>query len=349
MLITNAAKRPAPKPDWFQALSKYKQSNLRRAIWQLVNTFIPYLILWGLMAVLTLQGYTYWLILALAVPAGGLLVRIFIFFHDCCHGSFFASRQANRILGYITGILIFTPYDQWQRSHAEHHATAGNLDRRGKGDVWTMTVEEYLAAPRLKRLAYRLFRNPWVMFGLGPAFMFLIAQRFANPRARKRDRYSVVFTNLALLALIGVMSLTIGWQTYLLVQLPITIIAATMGVWLFYVQHQFEGVYWARHQDWDPIQAAIAGSSYYHLPRVLQWFSGSIGLHHIHHLRQDIPNYNLQPCYDDIPAVQTVKPLTLRSSLKCLQLNLWDETQQKLVSFGSLKMRSQQIQLSPGA
>jgi omega-6 fatty acid desaturase (delta-12 desaturase) len=331
-----AVKAKPAKPAWYQAVSKYSQPNLRKAIWQLVNTFVPYLALWVLMVRTVQLGYSYWLTLALATVAAGLLVRIFIFFHDCCHGSFFASRRANTILGYVTGILTFTPYEDWRRAHAGHHATAGDLDRRGVGDVWTLTVEEYLAAPRLKQIAYRFFRNPLVMFGLGPAFVFFLAQRFSHQGARKRERYSVIFTNLAILAIIGLTSLTIGFRAYALVQLPVMIIAGAIGVWLFYVQHQFEGVHWARHEVWDPIRAALEGSSYYKLPRLLQWFTGNIGLHHIHHVRPRIPNYSLQQCYDEVPAFQAVEPLTILSSLKSLRMNLWDEKQHKLVSFRSL-------------
>ena len=330
------------KPNWYQTLSKYGQSNLQKAIWQLLNTLIPYFALWVLMVHTVHQRYSYWITLALVVVAAALLVRIFIFFHDCCHGSFFASRRANRILGYISGILTFTPYEDWRRSHAGHHATAGDLDRRGVGDIWTLTVKEYLAAPRPKRLAYQLFRNPVVMFGLGPAVVFLIAQRFSHKGARKRERYSVIFTNLAILAIIGMAGLTIGLRAYLLIQLPIMLIAGAIGVWLFYVQHQFEGVYWARHEAWDPMRAALEGSSYYRLPEVLQWFTGNIGLHHIHHLRPRIPNYNLQQCYNDVPAMQAVEPLTIRRSIKSLWMNLWDEEQQKLASFRSLKAHPQQ-------
>ena len=221
-----------------------------------------------------------------------------------------------------------------------HHATVGDLDRRGTGDVYVMTVDEYLAAPKLKRIAYRLFRNPLVMFGLGPASVFLIAHRFSHKGARKRHRFSVYFTNLAIAAIIGVASLTIGFRTYLLVQLPIILIAAAVGVWLFYVQHQFEGVYWARHESWDPMRAALEGASYYKLPKVLQWFTGNIGLHHIHHVRPRIPNYNLQRCYDEVAAMQAVEPLTIRKSLRSLQLHLWDESNQKLVGFRSLRART---------
>jgi omega-6 fatty acid desaturase (delta-12 desaturase) len=341
---SGAAKAQVPEADWHRALSKYEQPNLRKAVWQLLDTAVPYLTLWVLMVLTVQQGYPYWIVLALAVVAAGLLVRIFIFFHDCCHGSFFASRRANRILGYASGILTLTPYEDWQRAHAGHHATSGDLDRRGTGDVWTLTVREYLAAPTLKRLAYRLVRNRFVMFGLVPACLSLILQRFPHRRAGKRERYSVIFTDLAILAVIGVASVTIGARTYLMIQVPIMLIAGTIGVWLFYVQHQYEGVYWARHQDWHPMRAALEGSSYYKLPKMLQWVTGNIGLHHIHHVRPRIPNYNLQQCYDEMPVLQDVEPLTIRRSLKSLSMNLWDEEEHTLVGFRSLKTHPAQRQ-----
>lgn len=332
----HSASQQKTKPDWYQEIAKYGRPDPRKAIWQLINTFIPYLVLWILMVYLVKQGYSYWITLALSIPAAALLVRIFIFFHDCCHGSFFASHRANTILGYISGILTFTPFDEWRSSHATHHVTAGDLDRRGTGDVWTMTVAEYLAAPRLKRLEYRIYRNPLVMFGLGPVFIFLILNRFSHKGARKHERRSVILTNIAILAIIILASLTIGLREYLMIQLPIILIAGVFGIWLFYVQHQFESVYWARHDVWDQMRAALEGSSYYKLPGVLQWFAGNIGLHHIHHIRPSIPNYNLQQCYDEISALQAVKPLTIHSSLKSLWMNLWDEEQQKMLSFRSL-------------
>lgn len=345
MLVdSDDAQTQGSRPNWFQATSKYGQPSFRKAIWQLLDTFVPYLALWILMVFMVQRGYSYWILLALIITASALLVRIFIFFHDCCHNSFFASQRANRILGYFSGILIFTPYDDWRRSHGRHHATVQDLDRRGVGDIWTLTAEEYLAAPKLKRFAYRLYRNPFVLFGLSPSTHFLILQRFPKKGAGKRERYSVVFTDLAILAIIGVSSLTIGWGTYFFIQLPIMAIAGTIGVWLFYVQHQFEGVYWARHESWDPMRAALEGSSYYKLPKVLQWFTGNIGLHHIHHVRPRIPNYHLQQCYEDIPTLQAVEPLTMRRSLKSLRLNLWDEAGQKLVSFRSMKTHPQQSQ-----
>jgi omega-6 fatty acid desaturase (delta-12 desaturase) len=333
---SNPVKPQATRPAWHQAINRYAQPDQRKAIWQLVNTFVPYLGLWVLMVYTVKTGVSYWITLGLAVVAAALMVRIFIFFHDCCHGSFFASPRANTVLGYISGIITFTPYHSWRRSHALHHATAGNLDRRGVGDVWTMTVEEYRAAPRKTQIAYRLYRNPLIMFGLGPVGSFLISQRFPPKEAKQRERLSVLVTNLALLAIVVLASLTIGFWTYVLIQLPIIVIGGALGIWLFYVQHQYEGVYWAREEAWDFSTAAFEGSSYYKLPRVLQWFTGNIGLHHIHHLRPRIPNYNLQACYDQVPAMQAVRPLGIRASLASLRMNLWDEAQGDLVSFRSL-------------
>jgi omega-6 fatty acid desaturase (delta-12 desaturase) len=318
-------------------LGEYKKPNLRKALVQVINTFLPYCALWILMVFMVHLGFSYWILLALIIPASLLLLRIFIFFHDCCHNSFFASRRANRILGFIAGILTFTPYDDWRRSHGRHHNTTQDLDRRGVGDIWTLTVEEYLEAPKRNRLAYRFYRNPFALFGLIPFIYFFIRQRFPNRVAGKREIYSVVFTDMAILVIIAGVSMTIGLGTYLLIQLPIMAIAGAIGVWLFYVQHQFEGVYWARQENWDPRRAALEGSSYYRLPKVLQWFTGNIGLHHIHHLHPLIPNYHLQGFYDAEPAVQAVDPVTIRRSLKSLRLNLWHEASQKMVSFRSVR------------
>jgi omega-6 fatty acid desaturase (delta-12 desaturase) len=285
------------------------------------------------------QGYPYWVTLALAVVAGGILVRVFILFHDCCHGSFFASRRANTILGYVAGIVTFTPFEDWRYAHNVHHATAGDLDRRGVGDIRTMTKEEYLAAPTGRRLAYRIYRNPFVLFGPGSALLFLFIQRFSSRGAGKRERDSVLITNLALLVIVALASLTIGFKTYLLIQLPIILMAGTFGLWLFYLQHQFENAYWARHDGWDPLAVALHGSSYLKLPKILQWFTSNIGLHHIHHIRPNIPNYNLQQCHDDVAALHTIKAVTIRTSFSLLRLALYDETQKKLISFRSLKAR----------
>ena len=332
----NIAELRMSKPAWYQSTAKYGHANLGKSLWQVFDTFAPYFALWAVMIYTVQRGYPYWMTLALAVPAGGILVRIFILFHDCCHGSFFASRRANTILGYVTGILTFMPFEDWRLAHNRHHATAGDLDRRGIGDIWTMTTEEYLAAPRRKRRAYRLYRNPLVLIGLGSVFLFLVLQRFAKKGAEKRERRSVLRTNILLLVVVGMASWTIGFQTYLLIQLPIILIAGGVGLWLFYTQHQFENVYWIRHESWDPMKVALEGSSYFKLPKILQWFTGNIGLHHIHHVRPNIPNYNLQQCHDDIPEFQAVRVITLRTSFRSLLLSLCDEKNQKLVSFRSL-------------
>jgi omega-6 fatty acid desaturase (delta-12 desaturase) len=332
-----------PKPEWYAATAKYGKPDIRKATWQLIDTLVPYAALWVLMVLMVKNGYPYGITLALAMVAGGLLVRIFILFHDCCHGSFFASRRANTLLGAIAGILVFTAFDDWRRAHGRHHATFGDLDRRGTGDIWTMTVAEYRAAPLQKRLAYRLFRNPLVLFGPGPVILFLIINRFPTTGARRRERTSVLLTDLAIVAIFVLAGLTIGLRTYLLIQLPIIFVASCVGMWLFYVQHQFEGVYWARHENWDSMRVALEGSSYYRLPGVLQWFTGNIGLHHVHHVRPRIPNYHLQQCCDGIPALQAVRPLTLRASLRSLRLNLWDETHHKLVGFRELKSLPQSV------
>jgi acyl-lipid omega-6 desaturase (Delta-12 desaturase) len=331
----------AVKTDWYKALAQYQRPNVRQAVWEIINTFIPYVGVWVLMVAIVRGGFSAAWLLPLLLAAASLQIRIFIMFHDCTHSSFFRSRRANRILGYVAGLINFTPFEDWRHSHLVHHATVADLDLRGSGDVWTMTVAEYLAAPRLKRLTYRLFRMPVVLFILAPTVLFLVVQRFPRKESGPRERFSVYFTDLALLAIVAIMSATIGWRTYLLIQIPLMAIAGGAGIWLFYVQHQFVGVYWARHADWDPIRASLEGASYYQLPKILQWITGNIGLHHLHHLRPRIPNYNLQAGQDATPALQKVKPLTLRGSLQSLSLNLWDEANQKLVSFGSLHTRSQ--------
>lgn len=282
-------------------------------------------------------GTPYWVILLLAVPSGLFLVRLFILFHDCTHGSFFASKQANTIFGYFTGILTFTPFDRWRSSHWTHHATVADLDRRGTGDFWTLTKAEYLEARKWKRIVYRIARNPFVIFGLGPIFVFLIYQRFPFLAKNRREHLSVYLTDLGILAVVLLAGWAVGFKTYILIQIPVSFVAGLSGLWLFYVQHNFEGVYWARHAEWDRIKAALEGSSYYRLPRILQWFTGNIGFHPIHHIRPLIPNYNLEACFRSEPVFQKIKPLTVPVSLKSLILHIWDENQQKLVGFGSLR------------
>jgi acyl-lipid omega-6 desaturase (Delta-12 desaturase) len=327
--------RPADTPAWKALITPYQRPSVGRSVWQLVNTLVPYAVLWYLMY--RSLAVSYWLTLPLALLAAGFLVRVFIIFHDCGHGSFFRSPRAAAVVGFITGVLTFTPYYHWRWEHALHHGSAGDLDRRGLGDVWTLTVREYLEASRWKRLAYRLARNPVVLFVLAPLFLFLVKQRFASPNAARRERHSVYWTNLAVLGLAAALSLTFGVRACLLIQLTVMAVAGSAGVWLFYVQHQFEGVYWARHGDWDYTTVALQGSSFYRLPKVLQWFTGSIGFHHIHHLNPRIPNYNLEKCHQAVPLFQAVKPVTLVSSLKSLTFRLWDESRGKLVGYAGLR------------
>jgi omega-6 fatty acid desaturase (delta-12 desaturase) len=341
-----ATNRPEPsKASWQQAVAHYRNAHLGRSVWQVVNTLVPYFVLWYLMA--RSLEISYWLTLALSPLAAGFMVRTFIIFHDCGHGSFFKSRVANDVLGAITGILTFTPYFRWRHSHAVHHATSGDLDARGVGDVWTLTVQEYLESSGWRRIGYRLFRNPLVIFGVGPVFMFAIIQRFAHGSTGKRERYSVYWTNLALLGILVLLGVTIGFKALVLVQLPVMIIGASVGVWMFYVQHQFEGVYWERHDRWDYATAALKGSSFYKLPKILQWFTGNIGFHHIHHLSPRMPNYHLERCYRENPIFQEVKPITLLSSLRSLKLRLWDEEGHRLVGFDYLKTVSPESTLPP--
>ncbi len=320
---------------WKRIVARYQKPAIGPSLWQMANTLIPYAALWYLMYLS--MSVSYWLTLPLAILAAGFMVRTFIISHDCGHGSFFKSQKANSIFGFITGVLTFTPYHHWRWEHAVHHASSGDLDRRGTGDVWTLTVREYLESSRWRRFAYRLARNPIVLFVLAPLFLFLIQQRFPSSKAARRERWSVYWTNLALLGMAAGLSAVFGLKAYLLIQLTIVMVAGSAGVWLFYVQHQFEGVYWERTEKWDYMTAALQGSSFYKLPRVLQWFSGNIGFHHIHHLSPRIPNYHLEKCHQADPLFQTVKPVTLFSSLKSFTFRLWDERRRKLVGYGHLR------------
>lgn len=315
-------------------LARYQRPDTKKALWQLANTLIPYALLWVL-AYLSLN-VSYLLTLPLTVLAAGFLVRAFIIFHDCGHGSFLPSRQANDIVGIITGLLTFTPYYRWRHDHAIHHATSGDLDRRGVGDVPTLTVEEFQALPPFQRFIYRFWRHPLILLTIGPLVMFVIIQRFPAKGGGRREQISVHATNLALAGMIAGLIALMGWQAYLLIQLPIIAIAAAAGVWLFYVQHNYEGTYWERHEKWDYMTAALYGSSFYQLPTVLQWFSGNIGFHHIHHLSPRIPNYLLAKCHRENPIFH-VEPLTLRKSLRSLRLRLWSEEAGRMVGFEVLQ------------
>ena len=318
---------------WQPIVAKYAKPHLGRSLWQVANTLIPYFILWGLM-IWSIQ-FSYWITLALSIPAAGFMMRTFIIFHDCGHGSFFKSQKANDFVGRITGLLNFTPYYRWKHDHAIHHATAGDLDRRGTGDVYTMTVKEYLAAPWWKKALYRIMRHPLALLGVGPLIVFVISHRIPPSKGR-REIASVWWTNVSLVVLISLMCWLIGWKAYLLVQLPILLISTSIGVWLFYVQHNFDPTYWDNHEGWEFVKAGLQGSSFYKLPLILQWFTGNIGFHHIHHLSAKIPNYNLPKCYYENPLFH-VTPLTIRSSLKSLSLRLYDEEQKMLVGWDGLK------------
>jgi omega-6 fatty acid desaturase (delta-12 desaturase) len=273
------------------------------------------------------------------LPAAGFLVRIFIIQHDCGHGSFFKSRKANDFLGSICGVLTFTPYHYWRKSHAIHHASSGSWEDRGIGDIYTMTVQEYLQQSKWGRLKYRLYRHPLLLFVLAPTFLFIVLHRlpFAESKSWRRERASVHWTNLAIVAMVISLSFVIGLKSFLLIQLPIIILAATIGTWMFYIQHQFEDTYYAHGDNWDYTVAALQGSSYYQLPKVLQWFTGNIGFHHIHHLSPRIPNYRLQKCHEENQVFQQVVVLTLWTSLQSIFLSLWDEEQKKLIGFRHLK------------
>jgi len=320
---------------WKRATLKHQNPVLRKSIWQLTNSLVPYLALWGVM--IWSLDVSYWLTLGLAVVAAGFLARIFMIFHDCAHGSFMKSNSANRLLELATGVLTFTPYRQWRHQHALHHANSGNLDGRGAGAIWTMTVEEYMSASRWKRMGYRLFRSPLFLFVLLPPYLFLVHNRIPARSLSKHHRRGVHLTNATILGVVILMSLTVGIKPYLLIQLPIITIAGIAGIWLFYVQHQFEGVSWERRQNFDFASAALRGSSYYQLPRILQWFTANIGFHHIHHLCPAIPNYSLEKCHRENLMFQQAKPLTLYSSMRSLSLRLWDERRGKLVGFGHIR------------
>jgi len=319
-------------PDWYPVLANYRNSDSRKAIWQLINTIVPYCGLWYLMVLSIQLGYSYTLTLILTLPAAAFLVRLFILFHDCVHGSFFSWQGANTIFGYFLGVLVFTPFEDWRFAHLRHHVTYANLDARGFGDIWTMTRTEYENVSKKKRLQYRLYRNPVVMMGLGALFMFLLRNRLPTRWVKRKERMSVLFTNLLIIIVILIADRFIGWRTFLLIQLPVLCFAGAAGIWLFYVQHQFPGGYWARKNQWQPLRAAMEGCSFYQLPAVLRWFSGNIGYHHVHHLSPRIPNYRLKKCYDAVPALQAKAPLTIVKSLSCIGLKMWDEERQKMIA-----------------
>ena len=316
---------------WRGVLDLYARPRLNRSLLDLGTSVVPYLVL--LTAMFFALRVSVLLSLALVVPTSGFLIRVFIVFHDCAHGSFLRSRRANNVLGAVIGLLVWLPFRCWQHEHAVHHATAGDLDRRGVGDIRTLTVSEYRALPVVRRIAYRLFRNPAVMFGLGWLLVLVLKPRFVPRGARPRIRNSVLATNLVLALMVGALCLLLGWPVYLLLQGPVFLVAGAVGIWLFYVQHQFEDTYWQSHANWRYDHAALAGSSYLRLPRLLQFFTGNIGFHHVHHLSVGIPNYNLQEAHEKTERLQAVPELTLWEGLSATRLKLWDERSGRLVTF----------------
>jgi acyl-lipid omega-6 desaturase (Delta-12 desaturase) len=322
------------RPEWMEIISRYNISDPAKSWWQIINSVGSYIVLWIIM-VKTIH-ISYFLTLFLSVFAAGFLVRTFIIFHDCGHGSFFKSKKLNRVVGVITGLLVFTPYQKWTQSHKIHHQTVGNLDKRGTGDVTTLTVEEYSKLTRWQKFGYRFYRNPFFLFGIAPILLFTILHRFTDKEMSVKEKLYVHLTSLALVVGVTLLILAIGWKTFLMIQLPVLYIATVHGVWLFYVQHQYRHVKWTATDEWDYMTIALNGSSLFKLPGLLNWFTGSIGYHHIHHLSPLIPNYNLKRCHNENTIFQQVKPITFFSAFESLFLRLWDEKRQMLIRFSEV-------------
>jgi omega-6 fatty acid desaturase (delta-12 desaturase) len=328
-------RRGSERPFRRETLAPYAEPNIGRSLLDIATSVVPYLVL-SVVMFLAL-GVSYLLVLAIAVPAAGFLLRTYIVFHDCSHGAFLPSRRANVWLGTALGLLLYAPFVRWRHDHAVHHATAGDLGRHGVGDVLTLTVAEYLGLPRRRRLGYRLVRNPLVMFGLGPIVAMVVGPRIPARSARPRMRRSVIGTDIALAVLVGGLCWLVGWREYLLVLAPPALLAGSVGIWLFYVQHQFEDTYWQSTEEWSYPDSALRGSSYLRLPKLLQFFTGNIGLHHVHHLNVRIPNYNLQRAHDANPIFHDVPTLSLWEGLRAVRLKLWDEDRTRLVTFAQAR------------
>ncbi len=326
-----------PKPDWVELVAPYRQPDRNKSLWQLGSTFTLLILGWAAMYWTLAAGF-WWVTLILAVPTAGFLIRLFIIQHDCGHGSFFKSRKYNDRVGSVLGVLTMTPYLHWRKRHAIHHAGSSNLDERFIGDVPTLTVDEYLERGPWERLQYRIFRFPPTLFILVPFAVFFIGNRLPSKVAGKKERRGIMWTNIAIAALWASLILVFNWQSFLLVQIPVMWLSASFGTWLFFVQHQFEDTYWEHQEEWDYTYAALRGSSYYKLPKVLQWFTGNIGFHHIHHLSPRIPNYKLEKCHQENPIFHNILTMTLRTSLETTFLSLWDKQQKRLISFRELRL-----------
>ncbi|AZB44393.1 fatty acid desaturase [Bacillus sp. FJAT-42376] len=316
-------------------MAPFEKSSVKSSVRQLINTFPPFFLLW--FAAYQSLSLSYWLTLALSIIASGFVIRIFIIFHDCCHQSFLKTRKGNDILGIISGVITLFPYEKWKRAHSIHHATSSNLNKRGTGDIWVLTVDEYVSSSFWRKVGYQLYRNPFIMFGLGPIYLFLISNRFNRKGARKKERLNTYLINMLIAGTYALLCWAIGWQAFLLVQLPIVFVSGALGIWLFYVQHQFEDSYYENEEEWDYVKAAVDGSSYYKLPKVLQWVTGNIGFHHVHHLSPRVPNYNLEKAHRLTPPLHKATTITLLSSLKSLRFHLWDQKNKTFVRFKDIK------------
>ena len=325
------------RPFWKDDIAPYAQASIPRSLLDLATSAVPYLALMVTMVLMLGAGVSYWLVLLVSIPAAGFLLRTFIVFHDCTHGSFMPTKRGNHILGATVGVLVFHPYRTWGHSHAMHHATAGDLDRRGQGDVPTLTVDEYLAHDRPMRIGYRLFRSPIVMFGLGWLWGLVIQPRMVSKDARPRLKRSTWATNAVLAVLIAGLGLLIGFDTLLMVQVPTAALAGASGVFLFYVQHQFEDTYWENTGSWSYADAALRGSSYLRLPKILQWFTGNIGLHHVHHLSAKVPNYNLQAAHDNIDLFRDVPVLSFWDGVRAARLKVWSPRDGRLLTWAEVR------------
>lgn len=330
-----------------QDVIPYEKTDMKASVRQIINTLGPLLLLW--FAAYLSMSVSYWIAFPIALITSGFMVRTFILFHDCCHQSFFKSRKANDILGTITGVLTIVPYQQWKHTHSIHHATSSNLDKRGTGDMWLLTVDEYANCSLSRRIAYRIYRNPFIMFGVGPIAEFLIQYRFNRKGAKRKERMNTYLTNVSIVALYSLLCWAIGWQAFVMIQGPILLASGILGIWLFYIQHQFEDSYFSNEDEWSYVQAAVDGSSYYKLPKLLQWITGNIGFHHVHHLSPKVPNYNLEKAHNAVPPLQKATTVTIGTSLKSLRYRLWDENNKTFVTFKDMKHRLGKTDFGPQA
>lgn len=318
-------------------LKQYAKPDLKKVGFQILNTLIPYICLITIVMFLASRGVNYFLLLPLSIGASCFMVRVFILFHDCTHKSFVRTRKWNTILGYIFGVLVFTPYISWQKDHNIHHGTVGNLDKRGVGDIWMLTVEEYKYASHLKRFVYRLFRHPIFLFVVAPLFLFAVLNRIPKLKASKSEVLNYIYTNFGIVVVGALLSFLFTFKVYIIYQITVLAVAATMGVWLFYIQHQYEEVYWEKTKSWEIVDAALKGSSFYKLPLVFEWISGYIGYHHIHHLNSKIPNYNLKASYKGIKSLKGIRTVTLMESFRLAFLQFYDVKEKRLISYKELQ------------